>query len=80
MTEKASSLAKPSRGQVKELVRSRKANTFMEDLFDENGWGDSRRNGIYDYVHYHSRIHEVLGIARAKARSALVATTARPSS
>jgi uncharacterized protein YjlB len=36
----------------------------IEDLFELNGWGDSWRNGIYDYVHYHSRIHEVLGIAR----------------
>jgi uncharacterized protein YjlB len=36
----------------------------LEDLFEENGWGDSWRNGIYDYVHYHSGIHEVLGIAR----------------
>ena len=32
----------------------------IEDLFERNGW----REGIYDYVHYHSRIHEVLGIAR----------------
>jgi uncharacterized protein YjlB len=39
---------------------------IMEDLFGENGWGDTWRNGIYDYVHYHSRIHEVLGIARGK--------------
>jgi uncharacterized protein YjlB len=38
----------------------------MEDLFEKTGWGDSWRNGIYDYVHYHSRIHEVLGIARGK--------------
>jgi len=37
---------------------------IMEDMFGENGWGDSWPNGIYDYVHYHSRIHEVLGIAR----------------
>jgi uncharacterized protein YjlB len=27
-----------------------------------------RRDGIYDYGHYHSRIHEVLGIARGKGR------------
>jgi uncharacterized protein YjlB len=36
----------------------------FEDLFESNGWGDSWRDGIYDYAHYHSRIHEVLGIAR----------------
>jgi uncharacterized protein YjlB len=40
----------------------------VEDLFEANGWGDSWRDGIYDYVHYHSRIHEVLGIVRGKGR------------
>jgi uncharacterized protein YjlB len=40
----------------------------FEDLFESNGWGDSWRNGIYDYVHYHSRIHEVLGIARGTGK------------
>jgi uncharacterized protein YjlB len=40
----------------------------IEDLFEANGWGDTWRNGIYDYVHYHSKIHEVLGIARGKGR------------
>jgi uncharacterized protein YjlB len=39
---------------------------IMEDLFELNGWRDSWRNGIYDYVHYHSRIHEVLAIGRGK--------------
>jgi uncharacterized protein YjlB len=38
----------------------------FEDLFEQNGWSDSWRDGIYDYVHYHSRIHEVLGIARSE--------------
>jgi uncharacterized protein YjlB len=36
----------------------------LEDLFARNGWGDSWRDGIYNYLHYHSRIHEVLGVAR----------------
>ena len=40
----------------------------LEDLFEANGWGDTWRDGIYDYVHYHSQIHEVLGIARGKGR------------
>ncbi len=40
------------------------AASVFEDLFESNGWGDSWRDGIYAYAHYHSRIHEVLGIAR----------------
>ena len=36
----------------------------FEDLFRANGWGKSWRDSIYKYAHYHSRIHEVLGIAR----------------
>ena len=26
------------------------------------------RNGIYPYVHYHSMIHEALGVARGRAK------------
>jgi uncharacterized protein YjlB len=40
----------------------------IEKTFARHGWGDMWRNGIYPYVHYHSRIHEALGIARGRAR------------
>jgi uncharacterized protein YjlB len=40
---------------------------LLEDLFERNGWGDAWRDGVYDYLHYHSRIHEVMGVARGTA-------------
>ena len=40
----------------------------FEQLFELNGWGSSWRDSIYDYVHYHPGIHEVLGIARGRAK------------
>lgn len=37
--------------------------SVMEQRLDENGWPPQWRDGIYDFDHYHSRGHEVLGIA-----------------
>lgn len=41
--------------------------TAFEELFADHGWGGSWRNGIYTFRHYHSNVHEVLGIARGQA-------------
>jgi uncharacterized protein YjlB len=41
---------------------------IIEDIFERNGWGDSWRDGVYDYLHYHSQTHEVLGVARGSAQ------------
>ena len=42
--------------------------TVIDALFESNGWGRSWRDTIYDFVHYHSQIHEVLGVARGSAK------------
>jgi uncharacterized protein YjlB len=47
---------------------SREPEATIEKLFGSNGWGAMWRNGVYDFLHYHATVHEVLGIARGNAR------------
>lgn len=37
-------------------------------LFGQHGWSNAWKNGIYDYTHFHSNSHEVLGIAEGAVR------------
>jgi uncharacterized protein YjlB len=42
--------------------------TVVEGIFAANRWGEMWRNGVYPYVHYHSMIHEAMGLARGRAK------------
>jgi uncharacterized protein YjlB len=40
----------------------------IETLFARHGWKESWRDGVYDFLHFHTGTHEVLGIARGSVR------------
>ena len=46
----------------------REPEATIEKLFGANGWGAMWRNGVYDFLHYHATVHEVLGVARGSAK------------
>ena len=54
------------RGAI-DLKGTSKPEEMIERAFASHGWGDMWRNGIYPYAHYHSMIHEVMGIALGRA-------------
>src|SRR6266487_4725013 len=43
----------------------------IEHIFEGNQWSNAWTNGIYDYHHYHSITHEVLGVVRGDCVVAL---------
>jgi uncharacterized protein YjlB len=40
---------------------------WLEKKFSSNGWTNSWRWGVYDFHHYHSNTHEVLGVYSGSA-------------
>jgi uncharacterized protein YjlB len=50
----------------------------LDTLFEANGWRGSWRNGVYDFDHFHSNAHEVLGVARGSATLQLGGDAGQP--
>lgn len=42
------------------------AASTIRKIFKENNWKNSWKYGVYEYHHYHSITHEVLGISKGK--------------
>lgn len=49
------------RGSLVDLVDN------CADQFKKNNWTNSWKNGVFDYHHYHSNTHEVLGVVSGEA-------------
>ena len=54
---------------VFDLIGKLDPKDVIEKVFRVNGWDNMMwRNGILGYVHYHSMIHECMGVARGRAK------------
>jgi len=53
---------------VVDLIGTVDPENVIENMFRANDWGNMWRNGILSYLHYHSMIHESMGIARGRAK------------
>lgn len=50
----------------------------FDQLFRSNGWTGIWHDGVFDFDHYHSNAHEVLGVGRGNARLQLGGDEGRP--
>lgn len=48
--------------------RGKEGAAWLEKQFGQHHWGNAWRNGVYNYHHYHSITHEVLGVYSGSAQ------------
>jgi uncharacterized protein YjlB len=52
---------------VPAVAASQDSAATLESLFGDHGWQPRWRSAVYDFHHYHSTAHEVLGVAHGTA-------------
>lgn len=40
---------------------------YFKVIFNEHGWINNRRSGIFNFHHYHSNVHKVIGVCNGSA-------------
>src|SRR5690606_40266211 len=50
----------------------------IEAVFNRNDWTNSWTDGVFDYHHYHSNTHEVLGVRSGSAKIQLGGEQGKP--
>lgn len=57
----------PNNEKLPVVIYQQAKSRDIEELFHQHNWLNSWTNGVYNYHHFHSNTHEVLGVVKGEA-------------